>query len=116
MNAHNTSLINSLLLILISLWGYFSSETPSITAFIPAIFGVIILLCYNGIKKENKIISHIAVVLTLIVLFALFMPLNGSINRGDNSAIIRLSIMILFSVLSMIAFIKSFIKARKNKS
>jgi len=99
-----------------SLWGYISSETPSLTALIPLFFGVIILLCLKGIRNQNKIISHIAVLLTLIVLIALFMPLMGSVNRGDTLATTRILLMILTSVISMIYFIKSFIEARKNKS
>ncbi len=116
MNALNASILNSVVLILMSLWGYLSSETPSPTALIPLFFGVIILLCFKGIKNHNKVISHIAVLLTLIVLLALFMPLMGSVNRGDTLATTRISIMILTSVISMITFIKSFIEARKNKS
>ena len=83
MNALNASILNSIVLILMSLWGYFSSETPSLTALIPLFFGVIILICFKGIKSHNKVISHIAVLLTLIVLLALFMPLLGSVKRGD---------------------------------
>ena len=116
MNALNASILNSIVLILMSLWGYFSSETPSLTALIPLFFGVIILICFNGIKSHNKVISHIAVLLTLIVLLALFMPLLGSVKRGDALATTRISIMILTSIISMIAFVKSFIEARKNKS
>ena len=64
MKSHNISLISSLILITMSGWGYLSSETPSVTALIPLFFGVILLFCYPGIKKENKIIAHIAVTLT----------------------------------------------------
>ena len=96
-------------------WGYLSSASPSPTALIPLFFGVALLLCYPGIKKENKIIAHVAVLLTLIVLVALFMPLKGAFGRDDSMAIIRISVMIIGSAMSMTAFIRSFIAARKNK-
>lgn len=115
MKAHTMSLVSSLILIIMSGWGYLSSASPSPTALIPLFFGVALLLCYPGIKKENKIIAHIAVLLTLIVLVALFMPLKGAFGRDDSMAIIRISVMIIGSAMSMTAFIRSFIAARKNK-
>ena len=42
------------------------------------------------------------------------MALLGAIDRHDPSAILRVSIMIVTSVLAMIAFIRSFIAARKK--
>ena len=115
MKAHIISLVNSVILISMSVWGYLSSETPSVTALIPLFFGVGILLGYVGVKKENKAIAHISVLLTLIVLVALFMPLKGAFGREDSMAIFRIVIMILSSALSMVAFVRSFIAARKKR-
>jgi len=115
MKAHIISLVNSVVLISMSVWGYLSSETPSVTALIPLFFGVGIFLCYVGVKKENKAIAHISVLLTLIVLVALFMPLKGAFGREDSMAIFRIVVMILSSALSMVAFVRSFIAARKKR-
>ena len=115
MKAHTISLISSVVLIVMSAWGYLSSDSPSLTALIPLFFGVVLLACYPGIKSENKIIAHVAVLLTLIVLVALFMPLKGAIGRDDSMAVVRIVIMISGTSLSMVAFVKSFIAARKNK-
>ena len=46
--------LNSIVLIALGLWGYIDVQSP--TALIPVGFGVILLLCSNGLKKENKII------------------------------------------------------------
>ena len=115
MKSHNISLVSSLVLIIMSAWGYLSSETPSVTALIPLFFGVILTLCYPGIKKENKIIAHIAVTLTLVVFLALFMPLKGAFGRGDNGAVLRIFLMITGSAISLFGFVKSFISARKAR-
>jgi len=112
MNAASASLINALALIGLGLWGYFSSETPSPTAFIPVGIGAAILLMNQGVRKENKVIAHIAVVLTLLILIGLIKPLMGAIDRSDNMAIIRLAIMIATTVIAMVYFIKSFRDAR----
>lgn len=115
MKAHTASLINAIILIAFSAWGYFSSDTPSITALIPAIIGVLLLICNPGVRKENKVIAHIAVVLTLLVLIGLIKPLTGAMGRGDSAAIFRVVTMILSTLLAMVYFVKSFIDARKNR-
>ena len=69
MNSSNANILNSVCLIIIGLWGYLEVTSP--TALIPVGFGVALLLCVPGLKKENKVIAHIAVLLTLIILLAL---------------------------------------------
>ena len=54
MKAHTMSIINSIILITASAWGYFSSDSPSLTALIPLFFGIALILCYPGVKNENK--------------------------------------------------------------
>ena len=81
MNASKANLINSISLIGFGLWGYFEVTSP--TALIPVGFGLILLLCYNGVKNQNKIIAHVAVLLTLVILLALVgMRLPKSIETG----------------------------------
>lgn len=113
MNATTANLINSISLIVIGLWGYFEVLSP--TALIPVSIGVFLILCYNGVKNQNKIISHVAVLLTLLILIALVcVRLPKSIDKGG-VGLIRVIIMIITSSISMIFFIRSFIIARKNK-
>ena len=115
MKAHTVSLINALVLIALSSWGYFSSETPSVTAHIPTIIGVFLLVCNKGVKTENKVIAHIAVVLTLLVLIGLIKPLSGTIARGDMIALGRVVVMLLTTIWALVAFVQSFIAARKSR-
>ena len=116
MKAHTVSLLNALILIAFSAWAYLTSETGSMTILIPAFFGVALLVCYPGVKSENKIVAHIAVVLTLLILLALFMPLMNAIGRGDPLAITRVTIMLLATAIAFGVFIKSFIDARKARA
>ena len=115
MTTVRANLINSISLILFPLWAYFTSETPSITALIPTFIGAILLMCITGIKNENKAISHVAVILTLLAVLGLIKPLTGAISRDDSIAIIRVGIMISTSILAMTTFIQSFIRNRKGK-
>ena len=120
MKTHQANLLNSIILILMPLWAYLTFEgtvdkpEQSVTAFIPLFFGVVLLLCNGGVKKENKIIAHIAVLVTLIALLGLTMPLKAAVADGRTLSIIRVAAMLLTGSLAMISFIKSFIAARKK--
>jgi len=121
MKTYQANLINSLALIFMPLWAYLTYEgtlekpNQSITALIPLFLGVILFLCNNGVKKENKVIAHIAVVVTLIALLGLFMPLKAAIAEDRTLSVIRVAIMLLTGMLAMITFIRSFIANRKGK-
>lgn len=111
MNAHTASLVNAILLISVGGWGYLESGSP--TSLIPVVIGTILVLLNKGIKKQNKIVAHLAVVVTLLG-FALIMPLMKALEDGRNDAILRILIMLSSSVYAMIFFVKSFIQARKK--
>ena len=102
------NLINAIILIALSSWGYFASQTPSMTALIPTFIGVVLLICTPGVKNENKVIAHVAVLLTFVVLVGLIKPLLGALEREDTAATIRVCIMILSTVIAMITFIRNF--------
>ena len=112
MNAYKANLINSISLIILGIWGYI--EVSSVTALIPTAFWAILLDCSGGVKKQNKIIAHIAVLLTLLILFALLgMRLPKSLESGG-LGLFRVLAMCGTSVMAMIYFVKSFIAARKK--
>ena len=121
MKTYHAHLINSIALILMPLWAYIcfdatpEKESLSLTAMIPLILGVILLFCYNGVKNQNKMIAHIAVLVTLITILGLFMPLKAAIADGRVTSIFRVCVMLATGLLAMIFFIKSFIAARRNK-
>ncbi len=115
MKPHIANLLNAATLIVMGLWGYFGSESSSPTALIPVVFGAVLILMNNGVKNENKVIAHIAVVITLLMIIALIMPLRGSIARGNTEGIIRTILMMATGVIAMISFIGSFRAARKAR-
>ena len=107
MKPKQANLLNSLTLISLGLWGYFDVNSP--TALIPVFFGVVLFLCNSGLKNDNKVISHIAVLLTLLLLIALVgMRLPKSLDTGG-IGLYRVVGMILTSTLAMLAFVKNFI-------
>ena len=116
MKAYSANLINSIALIALALWGYFGSDTPSFTALIPVAAGIVLFVLGFGIKKENKAVAHIVVIFTFLLLISFYKPLSGAIGREDQAAILRVVVMITTTLFALIAFVKSFIDARRNQS
>ncbi|MEM9824432.1 MAG: hypothetical protein AAF985_25325 [Bacteroidota bacterium] len=117
MKPYEINLLTAFILITMSVWGYFfgSSDTPSVTALIPAFFGVLFAALTPLMQKENKVVAHVIVLLTFLLIIALVRPLNGAIGRGDNLAIFRVAAMIVMCAIAMVIYIKSFRDARKAR-
>ena len=114
MKPYSINLINGVVLILLGSWAFITSETPSVTALIPVFVGVVLVVITPGFKKGNRVLAHIAVILTALILVGLIKPLTGAIGRQDIPGIARVLIMMITSLASMIVFIRSFIDARKS--
>ena len=80
---------------------------------IPVFIGAVLVLLNKGIKNQNKVIAHIAVLVTLLG-FALIMPLMRAMEDGRTDAVLRILIMLSSTVYSMVFFVKSFIDARRK--
>jgi len=116
MNAANANMLNALVLVGMGVWGVKTTGLEnSPTPLIPVVFGIILFVCTNFVRNHHKIVSHIAVVLTLLILIALSMPFMKAMDRGDNMAMLRMGSMMLTSFIALIFFIKSFKDARKAK-
>ena len=115
MKAYQASLLNALILILLGVWAYLVSDNPSFTAFIPVAFGLALIVINPGLKKERKLASHIAVVLTILVSLGLIKPLVAAIGRDDTMAIVRVVVMMLSSLLAIYYFVRSFIDVRRAR-
>ena len=85
------------------------------TALIPVVGGVILLLCQPGVRKEHKVIAHIAVLVTALLVLGLIRPLMGAIHDGDALRTLRVGAMVVTGVIAMISFIKSFRDARRAR-
>tara|TARA_B100001559_G_scaffold112926_1_gene94734 strand:+ start:1893 stop:2237 length:345 start_codon:yes stop_codon:yes gene_type:complete len=114
MKPHKISFVNAITLISFGLWGYIDVDY-SPTALIPVIFGIIILILNPGLKRENKVVAHIVVLLTFLILGGLVKPLMSTLESGNTMGITRVSLMMLSTLMALIVFIKSFIANRSKK-
>lgn len=114
MKAYIVNLVNAIILIILGSWGYLASETPSLTALIPVLIGVILVLITSGFRSGHRIWVHVAVALTFLVLVGLVKPLLGVIGREDTLGLARVLVMMFSSLFAFLVFLKSFINARIN--
>ncbi|RPH01336.1 MAG: hypothetical protein CBD13_001700 [Candidatus Pelagibacter sp. TMED153] len=114
MKPHKISFVNAITLISFGLWGYIDVDY-SPTALIPVVFGVIILILNPGLKRENKVIAHIVVLLTFLILGGLVKPLMSTLESSNTMGITRVTLMMLSTLMALIVFIKSFIANRSKK-
>ncbi|MEM6890753.1 MAG: hypothetical protein AAF636_21860 [Pseudomonadota bacterium] len=115
MKAHSASMINAVTLIVCGVWAYLSIGAASFTPLIPVGFGVALLLCYPSVKSENKVIAHVAVLLTVVLLIALYMPLSSALQNGLPGPLIRSFAMVITTIVALIFFVKSFRDARRAR-
>ena len=116
MKPYRANMINAIVLILMGLWGYFATDGRPPTALIPVGFGAVFLLATKGMVSENKMVAHVVVLLTLVlVLMLIGMPFRKALGNDSVLPLIRIGAMIGTSIFALIVFIKSFIAAKKAR-
>ena len=109
--------INGLILIIAGLYGYFgitgSTGTASVTALIPTVFGLLLVVLTLFWNKAPKVISHIAIVLTLL-LFIMIVNRFLKVEIWNETKYIFL-ICIISNASALFVFIRSFVMARIKK-
>ena len=81
MRPYKASLLNSLVLIVVGLYGFYSLTVPSGTALIAPIIGVLLLGMNDGIKNQNKTTVKINTRKTKQVAYKVLEPEHKSIRR-----------------------------------
>lgn len=117
MKAASANLLNAIVLIAAGLYAYFVILTPegtrAPTALIPAAFGLLFLVFQKGVSNQNKIISHVAVVLTLLLLVICIMRFVKVEDWVAKKYVFL--VCVISNAVALTAFIGSFIEARKNR-
>ncbi len=118
MKATTVNLLNSIVLIIAGLYGYLGVAAAdghhSPTALIPAAFGILFIILGLFWTKSPKVISHIVVVLTLVLLIMCTMRFV-KVENWDAKKYIFLA-CVLSNAIALAFFIKSFVDARKNRT
>jgi len=111
-------------LIILGLAGYFGSGMVSLTALIPAAFGLLLLIFGAMAKddKRRKMAMHIAVVVGLLGFLGTLpglLKLGALLSGGDVArpmAVVAQSIMAVLMAIYVAMCVKSFIDARRSRA
>ena len=120
----NTSIVFGVILIVLGLGGYFGTGTTSLTALIPAAFGL--LLVISGAIARNpekrKLGMHIAVAVGLLGFVGSvggLMKLPTLLTGGEvarPAAVVSQSIMAVLTLIFTVLCVRSFIAARRARA
>ncbi|MFV0338701.1 MAG: hypothetical protein ACK5LK_10730, partial [Chthoniobacterales bacterium] len=117
------TILTGSLLILLGLGGYFGTDAQSVTALIPAFFGIVFaLLGLIATAKDSlrKHVMHVAALLSLLgfgsVFFRIFKKLpalfTGQPVEPSNVAVWLQVLFVAICLSFLVACIRSFVKAR----
>ena len=117
------SIAYGLIFILMGLISYFGISSESITALIPAFFGIpMLILGWFGLnEKYLKHTMHAAAALMLLGFFGTigglikFFKMLGGAKTARPAAVTVQSIMAVMCLVFLILAVKSFVDARRNK-
>lgn len=119
---HIVNNIYSLILITCALVGFglrfWQEGDMQFTALIPAAFGLILLPMSKGIKNENKVIAHVAVVLVLVILIMIGKMFISSLTADLivwRKAVL-FGIITFSSIWALKQYIMGFIAKKKAKN
>ena len=123
MNMPKITVILGILLIVLGVIGWISTSFVSITALIPAFFGIVFLILGLLGRKEGarKHAMHIAAVLAIIGLFGSFRGLTqlptllGGGHLERPAAVAAQAVMAVLVLIFIILAVKSFIDARRAR-
>ncbi|GAA1144501.1 hypothetical protein [Nesterenkonia lutea] len=109
------------LLVAVGIIGYIATSFASMTALIPSVVGVLLLISGAIAKKNVKLGVHIALVIAVLGALGMIMPLMnlGALVAGeaDNpGAVISALITVIALVVYIILGVRSFIAARRWKA
>lgn len=124
---HIVNTVTAIILIIVGGYSYLANESRPISALItgPGV-GLVLLALTPGIKKDNRVIAHIAVVLTLLLgVAALFMGArtilgtSNAMNIDENGEVTR-RIVVLFTMaltclVAVSLYVGGFIQKRKAR-
>ncbi len=118
MTPQSVNWLNSIILIAAGIYGYFllplnPEEKRSITALIPAFFGIILMILGLLWSKSPKIVAHIAVTLALLLFVMCFMRFMKIEDWGAKKFLFLTCI--LSNAFAVFVFVRSFIAARKAR-
>ena len=109
------------LLLIVGIVGYVATSFASLTALIPSVVGVLLLISGGIAMKNRKLGVHIALVVALLGALGMIMPLMSLpelfAGESDNpGAVVSALVTVIVLVVYIVLGVRSFIAARRWKN
>ena len=118
----STSIISGVLLILIGIAGYVFSlidGNTSVTALIPAAFGLLLVILGFVAKSNENLRKHLMHAAVLVGLLGFLIPTIRLVSQASNIkvslAVLSQAAMALVCLFFVILSVQSFVNARRNR-
>jgi len=118
-----TSIVSGVLLILIGIAGYVFSiadGNTSLTALIPAAFGLLLLVFGVLAKSNERLRKHLMHAAVLVGLLGFIIPAWRLVSQASNLtvslAVLSQAAMALICLFFVILSVQSFVNARRNRA
>lgn len=98
--------VNAGVLIVLGIYGYFVSGSP--TSLIATAIGIVLFIISYPVKNDNKTAAHIGVGLTLVT--AIMFIVIG-LKRSN----LIILVMAIFTILALIFYVMDFMKRKKER-
>src|SRR3954467_9695707 len=119
----SVSIISGIVLILIGVLGYIYGLTTghaSITAFIPAIVGILLAILGFAARRKENLRKHLMHAAVLIGLIGFLLPAGRLLSKISeltfSAAVVSQVLMALVCLLFVALSVRSFIEARRSRS
>ncbi len=115
MKIYLVSMMNAFVLMILGLWSFIGSETPSLTALIPIMTGAFLLSLIHGLRYGSKPAANISMVLTSLILIAMIVPFISALGHNDGASVYRIGFMMASCSVAIGFFVSKMIKVRKRR-
>ncbi len=118
-----TAIVSGVLLILVGIAGYVIgvvNDNASLTALIPAVFGLLLLILGFVAKSNENLRKHLMHAAVVIGLLGFILPtgrlVSGWSKLSVSPAVLSQALMALICLFFVILSIQSFVNARRNRT
>lgn len=119
----STAIVSGILLILVGIAGYaigVVNDNASLTAMIPAAFGLLLLILGFVAKSKENLRKHLMHAAVLVGLLGFIIPtarlVSGWSKLSVSPAVLSQALMGLICLFFVILSIQSFVNARRNRT
>ncbi len=114
MKSQTAALINSIVLILIGIWGFIANDYAIHTLIVPLSAGIILLIFSRFLQIDKPNVLLLVSFLTFILMLAFIVPFQRNAEQSDVMGMLRIGIEMMASAMALIVYLRNFVQLKMN--